>query len=378
VVFIEVPGGSHMPVEGQRDPEEVKQALQGWLAERMPEVSGVEITHLEVPQSSGFSNETFLLDARWTNPDGSEETAELVLRSQPLVHKLFPESELLAHQYEVMKALQDTDVPVPRTRWAEEDPAVLGAPFFVMDRLHGLVPGDAPPYTVEGFVVDMTPEQRNEWHRNAIEVLTRVGKVDWEARGLQHLDQKHHGELGPEQRRNYFAHYLEWATKGETHPIAHPAFEWLVANWPDDGEHTALCWGDARPGNQMYAGTEVVGVFDWEMVSLGNPESDLGWWLFLQRYSTEGNGAPLLEGMLTREETIAEWERHMGRPASHVEFYEVLAGFQFCLVMVKLAEMYSMSLGPAALTMAVHNPVAAITAEMIGIEMPPPPEAPPA
>jgi aminoglycoside phosphotransferase (APT) family kinase protein len=367
-----------MPVEGQRDPAHVKAALEGWLARQLPEASGVAITHLEVPQSSGFSNETFLLDARWT-VDGAEQTAELVLRSQPLVHKLFPESELLVHQYEVMRRLgEHSDVPVPNTRWAESDPAVLGAPFFVMDRLDGRVPGDSPPYTQQGFVMDMTPAERREWHRNGVAALVSVGQVDWRAAGLEFLDQPHHGRLGPEQRRGYFASFLEWATKGERHPVAHPAFEWLVANWPDDGEHIELCWGDARPGNQMTDGAEVIGVFDWEMVSLGNSESDLGWWLFLQRYLTDGVGATLPEGLLSPEETIALWEELKGRPATHVEFYERLAGFHFCLVMVKLAEMYAISSGPAALAMGVHNPVAAITCELIGLEMPSAPEPAPA
>lgn len=363
-----------MPVEGQRDPAHVTAVLEGWLRTHLDDADDLTITDLQVPQSSGFSNETFLLTAAWTTSSGRAEQAELVLRSQPLVHKLFPESDLLVHQYEVIRRLgAHTSVPVPHTLGAEADPAVLGAPFFVMERLRGQVPGDAPPYTQEGFVIDMSPAERRRWHTNAIGALVGVGQVDWRAAGLDLLDQPHHGPTGPEQRRNYFASYLEWATKGDAHPVAHPAFDWLDTHWPDDGDHTGLCWGDARPGNQMFDGTKVVAVFDWEMVSLGNPESDLGWWLFLQRYSTDGVGAVLPEGMLDHDATVALWEQRMGRPATHVDFYERLAGFQFCLVMVKLAEMYSMSLGPEALAMGVHNPVAAITCELLGLEMPPPP-----
>jgi hypothetical protein len=77
--------------------------------------------------------------------------------------------------------------------------------------------------------------------------------------------------------------------------------------------------------------------------------------------------------MLDRGETIALWEELMGRPATNVDFYERLAGFQFCLVMVKLAEMYSISMGPSMLAMAIWNPVAEITAGLLGIDMPPPP-----
>lgn len=347
-----------MPVVGQRDPEHIAGVLRRWLAERTGSAR-VEVSDLVVPQTSGFSNETFLFQARWNDTHGP---VPLVLRSQPQTHALFPEIDLLEQQYLSMKLLgEHSNVPVAKVLWAEPDASVLGGPFFVMERLEGKVPGDHPPYTVEGFVVDMDPATRRQWHENAVEVLTRVGRVDWRAAGFAHLDKRHHGALGPEQRQGYFRHFLSWATRDAHHPVAHPAFERLLASWPNDSDQIQLCWGDARPGNQMFRGTEVVGVFDWEMVSLGNCESDLGWWLFLQRYSTDGVGAPLLPGMLTREETIACWEKHMGRPARHVDFYERLAGLHFTLVMIRLAEMMQIP------EMAVKNPVAEITAHLLEI-----------
>ena len=221
----------------------------------------------------------------------------------------------------------------------------------------------------------MTPEQRRTWHRNAIEAMASVGMVDWRAAGLDYLDKPHHGKLGVEQRRNYFELYWRWAYRGQPHPVVDPAWEWLLANWPDDDELVELSWGDARPGNQMFRDLEVVGIFDWEMVSLGNSESDLGWWLFLQRYHTEGTGVPLLDGMLDRDETIALWEELRGRPRQPTSTStRCLGGFQFTLVMIKLAEM-ALRFVPdfADPHMAVHNPVARITAELIGFEHPDPP-----
>ena len=363
-----------MPVTGQRDPEQIKGVLTEWMARQMPEATDVTITDLVVPQSSGFSNETFLVDATWTE-DGRRVEAEMVLRSQPAMNLLFPEIDLVTQQYLSMKLLgENSDVPVPHMRWAERDASIIGGPFFMMDRLNGKVPGDVPPYTQEGFVCDMTPEQRARWAHNGIEAMTRVGKVDWKAAGFGHLDLTHHGALGPEQRMGYFRHYREWALRGEAHPVIDPTWDWLVANWPDDGEHVELCWGDARPGNQMYGGddlTEVIGVFDWEMVSLGNSESDLGWWLFLQEFSLASGGATLLPGMLDHDASIALWERLSGRPAGHVDFYETLAGFQFGLVMVRIAQTYVEQSGdPQMGAMAVYNPVNALTARRLGIEVP--------
>ena len=287
-----------MPVAGQLDPADLKASLGPWMAQQMPDARDVRIVDVVIPQTSGFSNETFLVDAAWTDDDGDQEV-ELVVRGQAPSNILFPESVLVDHQFRTMQLLgEQSDVPVARMRWAEPDPTLLGRPFFVMDRLHGLVPGDSPPYTVEGFVMDMDAETRHRWHANAVEAMTRVHAVDWRKAGFDYLDQTHHGTLGPEQRRNYLDHYRRWTTKDEPHPVIDPAWKWLDANWPDDGEHIELCWGDARPGNEMFDGTDVIGVFDWEMVSLGNGESDLGWWIFLQRYHTDGTGVPLPEGML--------------------------------------------------------------------------------
>jgi len=348
-----------MPVAGQLEPGEVKAALEPWMAERLPGARGVRIVDVTIPQSSGFSNETFLLTAAWSDAEG-DQAVELVVRSQSASNVLFPEADLVNQQFRTMQLLgEHSDVPVAHMRWAEPDPGVLGRPFFVMDRLHGQVPGDSPPYTTTGFVMEMDRATRHRWHRNAIEAMTRVNRVDWRRHGFDYLDQSHHGALGPEQRHNYFDHYRQWTTRGNDHPVIDRAWKWLDANWPDDGDHVDLCWGDARPGNEMFQGTEVVGVFDWEMVSLGNSESDIGWWVFLQRYHTDGNGVPLPEGMLDRDETIAEWERLCGRRAVHVDFYERLGGFHFTLVMVRLAEALNIP------GMAVDNPVAHLTQRLI-------------
>jgi aminoglycoside phosphotransferase (APT) family kinase protein len=356
-----------MPVVGQRDPEQTRAALTAWLQGKLPDATEVRITDLVVPQSSGFSNETFLFDAEW-NEGGAPTSARLVLRSQPQVYALFPEIDLLAQQYGTMERLgRHTDLPIARMRWAEPDTSVLGQPFFVMDRLFGKVPGDAPPYTVSGWLMDLSPEERHRVHVNSVTALTRVNRVDWRAADFHYLDKSHHGPLGPKQRISYFRKFHDWACDGTPHEIATPAWAWLEANWPDDGEHIELCWGDARPGNQMFddAG-EVIGLFDWEMVSLGNAESDLGWYLFLQRFHTDGTGVPLPDGMLRRDEIIAIWEEQLGRRAVNVDFYEALGGFHFTLVMMRIGAMTEL-LAPGAWdpSYSVNNPVAQLTKELI-------------
>ena len=70
-----------MPVSGQLTPDELRAALEPWMARQMPDASDVRVTDVVIPQSSGFSNETFLVDAAWTDDDGDQQV-ELV-RAQP-------------------------------------------------------------------------------------------------------------------------------------------------------------------------------------------------------------------------------------------------------------------------------------------------------
>ena len=354
-----------MPVVGQRDEAETKAQILPWLAQQLDGATDVEISDLLVPQASGFSNETFLFNTSWTDASGEAQNAELVMRSQPDTYAVFPAIDLIGQQYEPMRLLGiEGSVPVANTRWMCDNLSVIGQPFFVMDRLYGEVPADAPPFTSEGFVVDMSPADRTTWHRNAIEAMTRVPKVDWRAAGFEYLDLARHGDLGPDQRKGYTEFYYRWARGDQPHAIADPVWQWLEANWPDDGDHVELCWGDARPGNMMFGGEknlDVIAIFDWEMVSLGNAESDLGWWLFLQRYMAAGVGNDHLEGLLTRPETIATWEELMGREAADVDFYERLAGLGFTLVLIRLAEAMGIP------EMREKNPVADITAGLFGI-----------
>lgn len=355
-----------MPLPQQRDPDATRHVLVDWLGRQLPGARDLTIPRLEIPQSSGFSNETFLFEATWRE-GASERSGEFVLRAQPRSYALFPHIDIIRQQYRTMKLLAEhTDVPVARVHWAEEDPEVLGQPFFVMQRVHGQVPPDNPPYTAVGFVAELPPVERRRLHESGLEAMTRVHRVDWRRIGFDHLDRPHYGAPGTQQLRGYFGHYLEWALDGAPHPVAEPAWQWLEAHWPDDDASLDLTWGDARPGNIMFRDQRVVAVFDWEMAALCNAESDLGWWLYMQRFHTEGMGVPLPEGLLDREEIVAFWEAHVGRPARHVDFYEVLGGFHFVLIMIMLGR-NMLRLAPEGFDpeFGVTNPGARVLAKML-------------
>lgn len=357
-----------MPLPQERDPEATRATLVTWLEGRMPQARALAVPDLQIPQSSGFSNETFLFDATWEE-DGKRIAREFVLRAQPPSYALFPHIDILEQQYLTMKLLgENTDVPVAKVYWAEADADVLGRPFYVMGRCHGEVPPDNPSYTMEGFVIDLPPAERHRLHQNGLEAMTRVHKVDWRSIGFEHLDRAEHGKAGSEQLRNYFDHYRQWALDGAEHPILERAWDWLAARWPDDDEHLDLTWGDARPGNLMFRDQEVVAIFDWEMAAICNAESDLGWWIYMQRFHTEGMGTGLPEGLLDRDEIIAFWESQVGRKANHVDFYEMLGGFHFSLIMVMMGRnMMRLMPGQFPEDFGLTNPGAQTLARMLGM-----------
>jgi aminoglycoside phosphotransferase (APT) family kinase protein len=97
-----------------------------------------------------------------------------------------------------------------------------------------------------------------------------------------------------------------------------------------------ITWGDARLANQMYRDGEVVAVLDWEMVALGDPRIDLGWWLFCDEVLTRGAGQERLPGFPSRDETVARWEELTGRSGDDLHWFLVFAALRFTVVMLRL------------------------------------------
>ena len=124
-----------------------------------------------------------------------------------------------------------------------------------------------------------------------------------------------------------------WACDGNDHPIVDRLWEWLDSNLPT-APPTGLSWGDARVGNIMFdKDFQVVVVMDWELVSLGTPIMDLGWWLFFDDVHCEVH--PRLEGLGDRRETIERWEQGTGLSADGVEWFEILAAVRLTTLVIR-------------------------------------------
>lgn len=366
-----------MPIPEQRDLEATRPILAEWFARDL-DATDVEVGPIEKPGLTGFSNETLLFDLTYTPKGRRPRTEGLVVRTRPTAHTVFLESDFET-QYRVLDTLGvRTDVPVPVMRGFESDPSVLGSEFFVMERLDGCrVPGDAPPYTAEGWVTELAPEERTTMVHSGLDALVKIHSLDWHRLGFDDLSKPRYGTVGFAQQFAYYEQSFAWAAEGrpEEHPIVATALEWCRERAPQIDPEITLCWGDARMGNQLFGpDCTVQAVVDWEMVTLADPMMDLGWWIFLDRHSHEGMGATRLPGFPTREEQVAYYEQRSGRRVRDLEFYEVFAGLRFGVVMMRLATLLrEFELLPAESDMAQNNSVTQNLAVLLDLPAPGPP-----
>jgi len=310
-----------------RDLDELAKNLSAWLESKLPAASDVRIDNLAYPRGAGQSHETILFDAHW-NEGGGARTQGCVVRIKPSDFTVFVDT-LFEEQYKVMQVLHEGGyVKVAKPLWFEEDGSILGNPFFVMEKVHGRVPVSIPPYAKEGWMSETTPEQQRKVWENAVEQLAAVQSVPLEK--LDFLKGPPGAESGLAQEWDKYERGAAWVQEKVGSPALQKALVRLKACWPDN-QPEGLVWGDARIGNMMFDDDfNVVAVMDWEQPSLGGALHDLAWFTVLSEtmHGRNSYSGAYLEGMGTREETVARWEELTGKSAADLEWYEDFTHFK--------------------------------------------------
>ena len=170
----------------RRDFEKTRRILEDWFRARLPAARDVEVGALAGPSATGFSSDTLLFDLAYTQ-DGARTTRALVCRAEPMGFGVFPSYDV-ARQYRIMDALAPTGVPVPKMVGLERDPALLGAPFFVMERVDGRIPTDNPPYHAGGWVTEASPAERTAIWESGLDGMAAIHRQDPVALGIDFLD----------------------------------------------------------------------------------------------------------------------------------------------------------------------------------------------
>lgn len=303
-----------------RDLPAMSVALCAWLRGRLPGVEEIRVENLAYPFGAGRSHETILFDASWII-HGRRQVQGCVVRIKPTQHTVFPD-DLFEQQYRLTQVLHEhARVRVARPLWYEEDSSLLGAPFYVMEKVLGRVPVSVPSYAEVGWVAEATPAQRARLWENGVRQLAAIQSVPLSS--LDFLRGPEGAREGLAQEWDKYVRFAAWVNRERPWPVLTAALERLRSLWPDH-RPPGLVWGDARLGNVMFDDDfEVVAVMDWEQPSLGGALHDLAWWLVL---SDSRHGAtqdrPHLEGMGTREQTIALWRELTGISTADIEWYE--------------------------------------------------------
>lgn len=242
-----------------RDLDELAGQLSRWLSARIDRASDIRVHNLSYPSGAGMSHETILFDASWSD-GGRAVTEGFVVRVKPVANMVFPD-DLFASQYRIMRLMFDKGyVPVAEPLWFDEDPAVIGAPFFVMRKVLGRVPVSRPPYAESGWIADATPEQRRRLWENGVRVLASVPRVPRSE--VAFLEGPEGARSGLEQEWDKYSRFVEWVSADRRFPVLDAARDCLRERWPGNRPE-GLVWGGAELVNMMFGDDfEVVAVMD--------------------------------------------------------------------------------------------------------------------
>ncbi len=339
------PEATPRPRTSTRDREELHRRLVTWLAKR---VRDPEVSELVVPESNGMSSETLLFESTW-HEDG-EAGARATVVTQACAARLIPDPAAvpvfpvydLERQFRVMRLVgARSSVPVPRTLWLELDPEAIGSPFFVMERVEGLVPPDIMPYPFGSWLSDAPRADQDRLQDASVRVLAELHGADVSAEDIAFLELDRPGATAMRRHLAEQRSYYEWVVAdGARSPLIERTFEWLEEHWPASEGAPVISWGDARIGNMMFRDFEPVAVLDWEMVAVGPREIDIGWMVYLHRFLDDialQAGLPGMPHFMRLDDVAHAYARHSGHTPRHLDFYTMYAALRHAIVMSRVA-----------------------------------------
>jgi aminoglycoside phosphotransferase (APT) family kinase protein len=294
-------------------------AIDAWLRRALPTLQGQpEVTQY----AGGASNWTYRL---------KYENEDLILRRPPAGTKAKSAHDM-GREYRLQRALKPAFHHVPEMRFYCDDLSVIGAEFYVMERLNGIIPRKNLPRGLQ-----LPAPAVRELCLAVLDTLISLHKVDYKAAGLESIG------AGTGYARRQIEGWSKRYRNARTWnvPGGEKIMDWLMANLPSQ-ERICMTHNDFRFDNVVLdpdAPTRVIGVLDWELATLGDPLMDLGntlaYWVqadddFL--YRSTRRQPTHLPGMLTRREVVEYYCREMEIEPENWAFYEVYGLFRLSAI----------------------------------------------
>jgi aminoglycoside phosphotransferase (APT) family kinase protein len=304
------------------------QVLADYLQTHVPGLSGSELQILQFP--SGHSNLTYLLRIG---------ERELVLRRPPFGAKIATAHDM-QREFNILSHLINVYPKVPRPLIYCEDPTVLGAPFYIMERLQGVILRSAAPNGLQ-----LTVDKMRSLSENFVDNLVEIHQLDYQAAGL--------GDLGHPQ--GYVQRQIEGWTRRyhnartDDIPEIQRVAGWLAENLPPE-VGTSMIHNDYKYDNLVLNPeqlSEIVGVLDWEMATVGDPLMDLGtslgYWVDPDdppQLQSMAFGLTTLPGNLNRRQLAERYAQKSGLDLTNLTFYYVYALFKIAVIVQQIYARY--------------------------------------
>jgi aminoglycoside phosphotransferase (APT) family kinase protein len=293
--------------------------------------------HVDVPPAAlevlqfgiGNSNLTYLLRLG---------DREFVMRRPPL-GPLLPTAHDMHREFRVLSALSGTDAPCPRPVAYCDDASLIGAPFYIMERLHGFVVGR------QGAPELDTPEKTAAVGWGLVEALAKLHRVDYEAVGLADF-----GRPEGFVQRQIDRWRKQWLkAKTRDLPILDELDAWLREHAPAACRN-AVVHGDVSPSNTMFDRDNprrVVAFLDWEMSTLGDPLCDVGYFIAMWPEESDSGARRKITpdhlrrpGIPMRRELIGRYASLTGFEIADMKFYETLAIYKLAIILEGIFSRY--------------------------------------
>ncbi len=296
-------------------------ALTAWLGRVQPELLDLSKPLTASLITGGKSNLTYSV---------SDGNRDVIVRRPPLGHVLATAHDM-GREYRVMNALADSPVPVPKMFGLCEDTEVLGAPFYLMERVSGTAFQRASELNKLG-----ADHVRTIAHR-LVDTLVALHEVDYESVGL--------GDFGRpdgylERQVSRWRKQLEKSRSRDLLGIDELA-DWLSNSVPSEATGT-IVHGDYRLDNALVDESgHITAVLDWEMSTLGDPLSDIALMLVYQKLALDAGpdgashvtDAPLAAGYPSMDEIAERYATQSGRDVRNLGFRLALGYFKLAVIL---------------------------------------------